>query len=338
MAGPQVNSLATWSCVVRTTSHGAGCCGPGAGRRTATGARTPGRPRPRPNPRAAPRSWPAHRHSRPGSSDARPPGPSRPSFAVLCGLGTLLLMLPIMRTGAGLGQPRRRTVHVGQRHVRDRSGCGGHRDLLEHPRAGGDPPADPDRRLRHPGSGHPVDPAAQPPARDSLTPGSPGRDRRRSPRATCDRCSRPSRSSRSPSSRPSRCSSGSGSAGTTTCRSAQAAWNGVFHSVSAFNNAGFALASDSLISFGQDPLDPGTDRRGHRARRSGLPGGPRTLPTVHRCPRPGAAPARTARDDPGRRASPAAASWPGARATGWGRSTRSASASPTRSRCHCTPA
>ena len=37
-------------------------------------------------------------------------------------------------------------------------------------------------------------------------------------------------------------------------RWAQAAWLGIFHSISAFNNAGFALASDSLISYGQDPL------------------------------------------------------------------------------------
>ncbi len=35
---------------------------------------------------------------------------------------------------------------------------------------------------------------------------------------------------------------------------AEAAWSGVFHSVSAFNNAGFALASDSLTTYGQDPL------------------------------------------------------------------------------------
>ncbi len=35
---------------------------------------------------------------------------------------------------------------------------------------------------------------------------------------------------------------------------AQAAWKGTFHSISAFNNAGFALASDSLMSYGQDPL------------------------------------------------------------------------------------
>jgi potassium uptake TrkH family protein len=33
----------------------------------------------------------------------------------------------------------------------------------------------------------------------------------------------------------------------------EAAWGGIFHSISAFNNAGFALASDSLISYGQDP-------------------------------------------------------------------------------------
>jgi trk system potassium uptake protein TrkH len=32
-----------------------------------------------------------------------------------------------------------------------------------------------------------------------------------------------------------------------------ALWNGVFHSVSAFNNAGFALYSDSLMGFAQDP-------------------------------------------------------------------------------------
>jgi Trk-type K+ transport system membrane component len=34
----------------------------------------------------------------------------------------------------------------------------------------------------------------------------------------------------------------------------QAAWQGAFHGISAFNNAGFALASDSLTSYGQDPL------------------------------------------------------------------------------------
>lgn len=33
----------------------------------------------------------------------------------------------------------------------------------------------------------------------------------------------------------------------------EAAWRGIFHSISAFNNAGFALASDSLVSYGQDP-------------------------------------------------------------------------------------
>jgi trk system potassium uptake protein TrkH len=33
-----------------------------------------------------------------------------------------------------------------------------------------------------------------------------------------------------------------------------AAWSAVFHSVSAFNNAGFALASDSLMTFGHDIL------------------------------------------------------------------------------------
>ena len=45
-----------------------------------------------------------------------------------------------------------------------------------------------------------------------------------------------------------------GSGRTTTSRWAEAAWQGIFHSISAFNNAGFALASDSLISYGQDPL------------------------------------------------------------------------------------
>lgn len=34
----------------------------------------------------------------------------------------------------------------------------------------------------------------------------------------------------------------------------KAVWNGVFHAVSAFNNAGFALFSDSLIGFDDDPL------------------------------------------------------------------------------------
>jgi trk system potassium uptake protein TrkH len=35
---------------------------------------------------------------------------------------------------------------------------------------------------------------------------------------------------------------------------AEAAWNGVFHSVSAFNNAGFSTYSDNLIGFVADPL------------------------------------------------------------------------------------
>lgn len=34
----------------------------------------------------------------------------------------------------------------------------------------------------------------------------------------------------------------------------KAAWQGLFHSVSAFNNAGFALASDSLMTYGRDML------------------------------------------------------------------------------------
>ncbi len=34
----------------------------------------------------------------------------------------------------------------------------------------------------------------------------------------------------------------------------QAVWNGVFHSVSAFNNAGFSTYSDNLMGFGGDPL------------------------------------------------------------------------------------
>ena len=34
----------------------------------------------------------------------------------------------------------------------------------------------------------------------------------------------------------------------------RAIWNGVFHSVSAFNNAGFSTYSDSVIGFAQDPL------------------------------------------------------------------------------------
>ncbi|MCE3293886.1 MAG: ATPase, partial [Arthrobacter sp.] len=32
-----------------------------------------------------------------------------------------------------------------------------------------------------------------------------------------------------------------------------ALWHGIFHAISAFNNAGFALYSDSLIGFAQDP-------------------------------------------------------------------------------------
>lgn len=34
----------------------------------------------------------------------------------------------------------------------------------------------------------------------------------------------------------------------------EAAWHGVFHAVSSFNNAGFALYSDSMIGFAQDPF------------------------------------------------------------------------------------
>lgn len=34
----------------------------------------------------------------------------------------------------------------------------------------------------------------------------------------------------------------------------QSLWFGVFHSVSAFNNAGFAMAPDSLMTYGRDPL------------------------------------------------------------------------------------
>lgn len=37
-------------------------------------------------------------------------------------------------------------------------------------------------------------------------------------------------------------------------RPAVALWHGVFHAVSAFNNAGFALYSDNLIGFASDPL------------------------------------------------------------------------------------
>jgi trk system potassium uptake protein len=37
-----------------------------------------------------------------------------------------------------------------------------------------------------------------------------------------------------------------------------AVWLGVFHAVSAFNNAGFALFSDSMISFSDDPIVTGT--------------------------------------------------------------------------------
>jgi trk system potassium uptake protein len=38
----------------------------------------------------------------------------------------------------------------------------------------------------------------------------------------------------------------------------EAVWLGVFHAVSAFNNAGFALFSDSMISFSDDPVITGT--------------------------------------------------------------------------------
>jgi hypothetical protein len=58
----------------------------------------------------------------------------------------------------------------------------------------------------------------------------------------------------------------------------RAAWYGLFHSVSAFNNAGFALYSDNLVGFvddgwGEPDRDPGRDRR--RAR---LPGADRAHP------------------------------------------------------------
>ena len=36
--------------------------------------------------------------------------------------------------------------------------------------------------------------------------------------------------------------------------SGEAAWHGLFHSVSSFNNAGFALFSDNLIGFAADPF------------------------------------------------------------------------------------
>ena len=51
----------------------------------------------------------------------------------------------------------------------------------------------------------------------------------------------------------------------------RAAWLGLFHSVSAFNNAGFALYSDSLIGFVTDPWVCLPDRRRGDHRRAGLP-------------------------------------------------------------------
>ena len=116
----------------------------------------------------------------------------------------------------------------------------------------------------------------------------------------------------------------------------EAAWKGIFHSISAFNNAGFALASDSLISYGQDPLILGPIALAI------VLGGLGFLVVLELFRR-----STGARRIAPRRRSPEmtpdevlarVASWPVARATGWATSTRSGSGSPTRSRCRCTPA
>ena len=51
-----------------------------------------------------------------------------------------------------------------------------------------------------------------------------------------------------------------------------ATWHGVFHAVSAFNNAGFALFSDNLMGFAHRRLHPHPDLGRGRHRRPGLPG------------------------------------------------------------------
>ena len=58
----------------------------------------------------------------------------------------------------------------------------------------------------------------------------------------------------------------------TTTRFGEAAWLGVFHSVTAFNNAGFALFSDSSMGFAADPLHPAAGPARHHPRRHRRPG------------------------------------------------------------------
>ena len=60
----------------------------------------------------------------------------------------------------------------------------------------------------------------------------------------------------------------------------RAVYHGVFHAVSAFNNAGFALYSDSLIGFVDRPVDLRADCRGGHLRRPRLPGAVRAAPTA----------------------------------------------------------
>ena len=58
----------------------------------------------------------------------------------------------------------------------------------------------------------------------------------------------------------------------TTSTWGTATWHGVFHAVSAFNNAGFALFSDNLMGFLTDGVRPPADRGGGDHRRHRLPG------------------------------------------------------------------
>ena len=244
-------------------------------------------------------------------------------------------MLPIMRAGAGSASPGvalftsvSATCVTGLAVVDTGtywSAAGQVTILVAHP----------DRRLRDPGAGHPVDPAAQPQARDRLPAGGPGRDRRAHPgrRPSGARAPLPS----SPLTVESTVALLLGARFWLYYDAVlgEAAWRGIFHSISAFNNAGFALASDSLISYGQDPLILGPIALAIML--GGLGSwSSSSSSAAHRGAQAGAAtPATTMTHD---EVSPVAASWRGARATGWAPSTPSGSASPTRSRCRCTPA
>ena len=78
-------------------------------------------------------------------------------FVVLITAGTGLLMLPFATADGASPPVHGCPLHRHQRRLRHRPGGGGHGDLLEPVRPGRDPPAHPDRRLRHHGG---LDPPA----------------------------------------------------------------------------------------------------------------------------------------------------------------------------------